>query len=589
MCFLWVDHLSIVEYNQVKKKISLDFDNLIDLDDVKTLGSDQQNNFFLTRALAAYSISYLAQIDNETAAYSVVDGARDNGIDAIHYDTKSRILYIVQSKWSYKEKSEPSNGDIKKFFGGVRDLFNQSYESFNDKVNSKKSIIEEALNDARTKCNIIIAYTGVNFSEENKKDVNDFLNEMNDASDLVSITVFDLGKLHESLISKSYNDKIDLTITLIEWAMKNDSKNAFYGQVNGIEIAEWWINNNNRLFAKNIRELLGDSSINNEIEKTIESEPENFWYYNNGITIIADSVKKTPAGGAGHLYGAFECKDISIVNGAQTVGTIGKYLEKNGSREYLENLSVSVRLISLEDSDLNFGKQITRNNNRQNEIKSRDLVALDPFQQSIKTELAIDGISYHIMRSSEEKKDQKSFDVVESTIALACSRNDSNFAVLVKRNIGILWEDIEKAPYKILFNKSIYGNYIWKCVQIQRKIDNEIEKLKNETSNRRNAIAVHGNRIISHFVFNELNLDYIKDENIDFDSFIESIDFNERVSVNYELLVEKTSSIFGNNTVIPILFKNSQKCKALVEKIIDDKNNNTPSVIKRKDTLDEWL
>ena len=255
----------------------------------------------------------------------------------------------------------------------------------------------------------------------------------------------------------------------------------------------------------------------------------------------------------------------------------------------MDKLSVLVRLISLEDSDVNFGKQITRNNNRQNEIKNRDLVALDPFQQKIKIELAIDGISYHIMRSFEEKKDSKSFDIVESTVALACSLNDSNFAVLVKGNIGNLWEDIDKTPYKNIFNPSVSGNYIWKCVQIQRKIDNEIERLKNETTNRENAIAVHGNRIISHLVFNEINLDDIKNLDFDFDSFIKSINFYEKVLVNYQLLVKEISSIFNDGTVISIMFKNSMKCNTLVERIIDEKNNNTPFTIKKTNTLAEWL
>ena len=281
--------MSIVEYNQVKNKISSEFDNLIDMQDVNTSDPKQKENFFLSRALAAYSIGYLAQVDNETAAYSVVDGSSDNGIDAIYYDDKLKILYLVQSKWKHDGRSEPSNGEIKKFITGIRDLFNQRFELFNDKINSKKSTIETALNDARTKCNVIIAYTGVGFSEENQKDENDFLNEMNDTTEFVSTTVFNLGKLHESLILKSYNDKIDLTITLSEWGTKDEPKNAYYGQVSGIEIAEWWINHNNRLFAKNIRELLSDSNINHEIDKSIESEPEYFWYYNNGITIISDS------------------------------------------------------------------------------------------------------------------------------------------------------------------------------------------------------------------------------------------------------------------------------------------------------------
>lgn len=566
--------LSIVEFNQVKKKIEKDFANLIDLSDVTEVNSTDKKNFFLTRALAAYTISHFAQVENEIAANSVVDGGNDNGIDAVYYDEKSRLLYLIQSKWKQDGKSEPSYGDIKKFIGGVKDLFNQRFDLFNNKVNSKKDTIMDSLNDARTKCKLIIAYTGLNFSDPSKRDIADFVHEMNDASELVSVEIFNLRVLHKSLIADSYGDTIDLNIHLTEWGMKKEPTVAYYGQVSGIEIAHWWKEYNQRLFAKNLRELLENSEINNEITKTIEIDPDNFWYYNNGITIVSKSIDKTMAGGSSRSYGNFECKGISIVNGAQTVGTIGKCLLSKGLKENLEKISVTVRLISLEKSEEDFGKYITRNNNRQNEIKSRDLVALDPVQQRIKRELAIDGIAYHIMRSSEEKITSNSFDVGESTIALACSMEDSNFAVQVKREIGILWEDIDKAPYKILFNPSVSGYYIWRCVQIQRNIDKEIEEIKNKTSNKENAIAVHGNRIISHLVFNELNIKNFKNLDFNFDEFIKIIDFHSKVTFNYNLLIEEIRESFGDSVVIPVLFKNSQKCKELVEDINNKKSDN---------------
>lgn len=564
--------MSIIEYNQVKHKIEKDFTNLIDLTDVAKSNLSDRENYFLSRALAAYTISHFAQTENEIAANSIVDGPNDNGIDAIYYDEKSRLLYIVQSKWKQNGKSEPSNGDIKKFIGGVKDLFNQRFDVFNEKVNSKKDIISEALSDARTKYKLIIAYTGLSFSDPSHRDINDLLNELNDTSELVSVNIFNIVELHKSLIAEYYGDTIDLNIHLTDWGTKKEPKAAYYGQVSGIEIADWWKNYNQRLFAKNLRELLGNSEINNEIAKTIETDPDNFWYYNNGITIVSKSITKTMLGGTSHSYGNFECKGISIVNGAQTVGTIGKYLQNKGAKENLEKMSVSVRLISLENSEEDFGKYITRNNNRQNEIKSRDLVALDLVQQKIKRELAIDGISYHIMRSSEEKKTSNSFDVDESTIALACSMEDSSFAVQVKREIGILWEDIDKAPYKTLFNSSVSGYYIWRCVQIQRYIDNEIEKLKNGTVNRENAIVVHGNRIISHLVFTEINIKNFRDPNFEFDKFLKAINFNEKVTLNYNFLINQIHETFGENVVIPNLFKNAQRCKKLVEYINNKKS-----------------
>jgi hypothetical protein len=95
--------------------------------------------------------------------------------------------------------------------------------------------------------------------------------------------------------------------------------------VSGNEIVQWWKNYNVRLFEKNIRQVLGTTDVNEEIEKTLQTRPELFWYFNNGITIIADSVTKSLVGGGTRDLGSFKLTNIAIVNGAQTVSTIGKY------------------------------------------------------------------------------------------------------------------------------------------------------------------------------------------------------------------------------------------------------------------------
>jgi hypothetical protein len=99
-------------------------------------------------------------------------------------------------------------------------------------------------------------------------------------------------------------------------------------------------------------------------------------------------------GGTGTDFGMFHCEDVSIVNGAQTVGTIGKYGE--GNAKAVEQALVSLRIIVRDDNQY-FGDEVTRTNNRQNRIENRHFVALDPEQGRIRTELAIDGIEYQLV------------------------------------------------------------------------------------------------------------------------------------------------------------------------------------------------
>ena len=44
------------------------------------------------------------------------------------------------------------------------------------------------------------------------------------------------------------------------------------------------------LFAYNIRTYLGEKGINKEIVATAHEEPENFFYYNNGISAVCTEL-----------------------------------------------------------------------------------------------------------------------------------------------------------------------------------------------------------------------------------------------------------------------------------------------------------
>ena len=111
------------------------------------------------------------------------------------------------------------------------------------------------------------------------------------------------------------------------------------------------------------------------------------------------------------------------------------------------------------------GTDITKTNNTQNRIENRDFVSLDPEQNRIKTELAIEKIEYHVIRSESLTRSETAFDLTESTTAAACASDRVHLVVQLKGEIGKLWENIEKAPYK-LFNSSVTGMYIWGCVQV---------------------------------------------------------------------------------------------------------------------------
>lgn len=138
-------------------------------------GPDYDNQF-LTRSLAAYAIHYLSGAEPLNCAKSITDGGNDNGIDAIFYHESEKRLYIVQSKWIHDGSGEPSNGDMKKFFAGVTDLFNMRFERFNAKVIAMKPTLLQVLNDPQSTYSVVVAYTGINtLAEPSRRDLDDLI------------------------------------------------------------------------------------------------------------------------------------------------------------------------------------------------------------------------------------------------------------------------------------------------------------------------------------------------------------------------------------------------------------------------------
>lgn len=554
--------MSALHLSQIEAKVKELFDRKLDLND---LGTHPSYDHFLSRALAAYSVHTLTQCSLEDAAASDTDGENDNGIDSIYFDKSENKLYFVQSKWIKSGGAgEPESGEVKKFRDGILDFFNLRFERFNVKVQRRITDFRTLLLDPRVKYVAVLTYTGTSsLAPHASQTINDLLDEVNDAGEMISFILLNQSKLHESLLKTFTGDPIELTIALREWG-KTDSPTGYYGQANAKDIADFYTTHRSRLFKSNIRGLLGSTEVNQEIQKTIASEPESFWFFNNGITIIANTIEKAAAHAGERILGIFKCIDAQIVNGAQTVSTLG-----GAVGAYPDNLSrawVPVRIISLANSKPDFGAKITRANNTQNRIEGRDFVSQDPEQTRIKSELLIEGVNYILLRSSETPESECDFEVTEATTALACANSDLSMAVQAKREIGRFWEDLTRPPYTALFNPSVNGIVLNRCVTIQREIDNALELIiANKSGTRGLAAAVHGNRFISHLVFESLP-NVLKKSPTEWEKEYSKLEIGNRVQDAHELVCRKLEQFFPNS-ILTNLFKNLSRCRELKESL----------------------
>jgi hypothetical protein len=557
--------MSIIHVNQIKNHMRRVFDGLIDLSDASNAPIDMQETCFLSRALAAYAVHYLSGVATEIAAAAVTDGGDDNGLDAVYYDESNKRLYLVQSKWIKNGTGEPGSGDIKKFRDGVYDLFNMQFDRFNGKIRHQESLIVQALTDPGTRYEVVMIHTGSRrLARHSQRDLDDLAAEMNDTSEVVFISNLNQADVHASIVAGVAGEPITLEVGLKSWGRKEVPHDAYYGQLSGEQIAVWWSVYRTRLFARNLRGMLGDTDVNADMRQTLEQRPEDFWYFNNGITIVARRAPRAMAGGASHDFATFHCEDVSIVNGAQTVGTIGKFAETNPTA--IGSVYVPVRIIIRGDNQ-HFGEEVTRTNNRQNRIEPRDFVAQDPEQGRIRQELAVDGIDYQLVRSESVVRGNTAFDLVEATTALACASGSVRLAVQLKREIGKLWDDLSKAPYKELFNADLPGLSVWRCVQVQRRIDRALDtryKRGGGEQTKRHAVDTHGNRLLAALVFQALPVTRFRDPSFDVESLASETHVTALVDVRLDALVSQVERHYSN-AIIPTLFKNLNKCEHLVK------------------------
>jgi hypothetical protein len=244
------------------------------------------------------------------------------------------------------------------------------------------------------------------------------------------------------------------------------------------------------------------SDVNEALKSTLAVEPEYFWYFNNGITVICDSVVKGLAGSPDHAVGIFTCEGVSVVNGAQTVGSIGGIVGGVPDGADPPQGWVQVRIISLEKCPPEFARRLTRAANLQNAVGNREFAAMDPLQYRLATDFALDHRKYVYKSGDLEPKGDEGCSILEATQALGCAIS-VNLAVQVKREIGALWSSTESTPYTDIFPKNLTTARVWRCVLVMRAVDEELQKLRTADLPRADLVAIHMNRVILHLVFQD--------------------------------------------------------------------------------------
>lgn len=551
---------------QVKRRLKDTTYPHIDVSDLNKHGAGFVEPARLTRALAAFVLTKVAGLSAEDAAACVTDGPDDNGVDAIAFvDSEPPRLYLIQSKWT-----DVGNGggatldEMMKFQKGLSDLVTMKWERFNDKVTARVSELDDALLKTDLRIEVIFVTMGTpQVAPAVAGHMDDYITTLNDPTEVALFTYLNQAAVHKLLVDDNLSAQIDLTVELSDWGRMEGPPDAVYGHVGGAEVAGWLRDHGPHLFDRNVRLVLSNSEVNASLLRTIEDSSERFWYFNNGVTALCKSIDKAPAGGPERRQGTFGLKGVSIVNGAQTVGTLARAL-RLGKQQELDAVRVMVRFISLEAAPEDFGKSVTRATNTQNVIGGRDFVGLDREQTRLRDDFSVDGLIYAI-RSGEERPDpEKGCEFTEAAVALACARS-SGLATQAKREVSQLWADTSKAPYKALFNANTTYLRVWRSVQILRAVEAELDRLKGGLGNRERGYAVHGNRLVAHIVFAKSDSAGIEYPGADWGLVLSRVPgLTAKV---LHTMTEKGEAAYGGYTAS--LFKNATKTEHLAKLAIE--------------------
>ncbi|MHC5536810.1 AIPR family protein [Singulisphaera rosea] len=186
--------------------------------------------------------------------------------------------------------------------------------------------------------------------------------------------------------------QVDDTLRLSGKAMVEDFdyRRVLVGKIPVKEIEALFSRHGDLLLDRNIRRFLGlqGNRVNTGIAATLNNQPErpNFYFYNNGITLLCKKF----------FYNALQASDhqvkahgLQIINGGQTCKTIQSTLSALvGATPDIEKAFVLVRLYELpEDSD-DLVRSITYATNSQSPVDLRDLRSNDARQKNLETDIA---------------------------------------------------------------------------------------------------------------------------------------------------------------------------------------------------------
>lgn len=234
------------------------------------------------------------------------------------------------------------------------------------------------------------------------------------------------------------------------------------------------------LFDFNVRDYQGDIEVNKAIRETL-TKPiagEDFWWLNNGITIVASRV------GPGEHH-ELMIEEPYIVNGLQTSQEIYDYLSANLKALKEDDRQALVRIIASKSSETQ--DRIIRATNSQTAMAPASLWATDPIHRDLEKLFPSVGLFYDRRKSYWRNRDKpiskivSISDLAQSVIAM----------ILQEPNIA------RSSPSRYFKNRKLYQRVFAKfypieiytvCAATRKNAETFLRTVESDARNRNNLL-----------------------------------------------------------------------------------------------------
>ena len=386
---------------------------LLDWSQVRTGIQAFQRSLQLNNEASAFqyfALSKILKIDDDEIRTAITDGGDDRGIDAVYIDGRPerRVIHLFQFKHVGKfEKvgsSFPSN-EIDKIQSFLECCLRQDAsleKTCNPLLWNKVQDIWEALEEAVYSLHIHLCNNATGLTKSHAERFEEALRPYQRAV----LTQHDLIWFSRHLLKGASIDR-EYNLGLVEdqyFGRTDGFAKGLIGTVRGDEIVRLIADPDfpqevdDTLFEENIRLYLGEENeINRKILTTALSDRNSqFWYLNNGITIVCDRMDYQPRSANPKV----RMVNPQIVNGGQTSHALFEAARSDLSRIY----DVKLLLRVIETADRAFTNRVAEATNSQTPIRSRDIRSNDSIQ--IRIENALFGHGYFYERKNDQHIEQ---------------------------------------------------------------------------------------------------------------------------------------------------------------------------------------